>query len=92
MNKGRRQELAQLKYIKRVKRYIAGSRIWILSSGETIHNPNVEDMYNAKEFLEFKSSSVLCSCWGCSGEYKYKRHEFKRETQRLVDEYFNSDC
>ena len=91
-NKGRRQELTRLKYLKRVKRYVESCSLWVLSDGEYLYNPKAVDIINDKALLEFKSSSVLCSCWGCSGEYKYKRHEFKKETQRLVDEYLAGDC
>lgn len=90
-NKGRRQELTLLKYKKRLKQFTAGYKSWV-GDGFEINNPTIADLVAEHVLTILKSSSVACSCWSCSGAYKYKRHEFKRETQKLVDEYYSMDC
>jgi len=86
MNKGRRNELTQLKYLKRVKRYVSSCSLWVLSSGEYLYDPKTIDIIKDKALLGFKSSSVLCSCWSCSGSDKYRRHEKKMEDRKLITE------
>jgi len=91
-NKGRRQELTKLKYVKRLKRYTAGTKTWYFEDGRKIDFPTIADLIAEKALLIFKTSSVACSCWMCSGADKYNRNEFRKETKRLLDEYFNGDC
>lgn len=90
-NKGRRQELTQLKYKKRLKQFTAGAKSWHTGDGKEINNPTIADLVAEHVLTILKSSSVACSCWSCSGAYKYKRYEFKKETQKLVDEYYYMD-
>ncbi len=74
MNKGRRQELAKLKYKKRLK--LRG----VLNS-DTLANPK-GDNYN---FTAFKHHSAPCSCYVCSQpEEKYNRPKSKIEVFRII--------
>lgn len=66
MNKGRRHELKQLKYKRRLKMIGA-------SSAETLANPKGHK-YN---YTGYKNSSNPCSCIICS-PYKYIRAKAKK--------------
>lgn len=88
MNKKRRQELNQLKFIKRLKQAVASCHIYVNREGEYVRNPIVQDVLDDNGMLYYKTTSTPCSCWMCSGEYKYKRHEQKKETRRLINEYY----
>lgn len=91
MNKHRRQELKQLKYIKRIKKDVGGYGVYITRDGEYIYNFKAQDIINDKGKLFYKTTSTPCSCWMCSGEYKYKRHKHKEETRRLIkEEYYEN--
>ena len=88
MNKQRRNELTQLKYEKRVKRWVASLGIYICRDGNRIRNPKASDVIRDKGQLGFKSHATLCSCWCCSGYKKYSRNDKKEEDRRLLDEYY----
>ncbi len=87
MNKYRRQELNQLKFIKRLRRAVATIDIYVNCNGEYVRNPIIHDVLNDNGMLFYKTTSTPCSCWMCAYD-KYKRHEYKKETRRLIDEYY----
>jgi hypothetical protein len=95
MNKKRRQELKQLKFINRIKRFIANGKYYFTKDRERIDSPTVQDIINDGGFLCYKTTSTPCSCYTCSGEYKYRRHEHKIIERKLVQEgledYYNLD-
>jgi hypothetical protein len=82
MDKGRRQELKQLKYKKRL-------RLMGQLNAETLANPRGEITlwlkgYKPKyNFTAFKNHSHPCSCWCCSSQ-KYNRAKTKREIDTIV--------
>ncbi len=86
MNKGRRNELTFLKYKKRIKRFAQSACLYVDRDGNYIYDPKTIDIINDKGQLIYKTSATPCSCWMCSGYYKYNRIEFKKEAQRLIDE------
>lgn len=90
MNKGRRNELAWLKYKKRVSRWNSNAHIYVTREGEYIYSPRTIDVINDHAQYKFKHTAVVCSCWVCSGEYKYKRHQQKREDEKLIAEALNN--
>lgn len=92
MNKGRRNELTQLKYKKRIKRWTANCGIFVDQDGQYNYNPSSDYFIKNNLYTEFKNSSVLCSCWMCSGEWKYKRHLKKQEDMRLIQEALEEGC
>lgn len=85
MNKGRRQELKQLKYLKRIKRFVAGNHCYVNREGNYIYQPKAVDVVKDRGQLIYKTTSTPCSCWMCSGYYKYKRTEFKKQTRLLIE-------
>lgn len=86
MNKQRRNELTQLKYKKRIQRFAATCNLYVSSQGEYIYNPKTVDIISDGGQHMYKTTSTPCSCWSCSGAYKYKRHEQKREERKLIEE------
>lgn len=86
MNKRRRQELKQLKYIKRIKLYIQGIDIYFSREDETFYKPKVVDVVADNAQYAYKTTSTPCSCWMCSGYYKYRRHLKKIEDRKLIQE------
>jgi hypothetical protein len=86
MNKKRRNEITYLKYKKRIKKFVAGCRTYVDKNGKCIYNPKAIDIIKDRGQLIYKTSATPCSCWCCSGEYKYKRHLKKREDYKLIRE------
>lgn len=74
MNKGRRHELKQLKYKRRLKMIGA-------SSAETLANPKGHK-YN---YTGYKNSSNPCSCYACQQvEENYNRAKVNRRLNKLL--------
>ena len=94
MNKKRRQELKQLKFKNRIKRFVANGSYYY-SGRERIDSPTVQDVINNGDCLYYKTTSTPCSCWMCSGYYKYKRHEEKIVVRKLIqdglDKFLNTE-
>jgi len=90
MNKQRRNELNQLKYIKRVKQAIATYDIYVNRDGEYIRNPITQDVLDDNGMLYYKTTSTPCSCWMCAYN-KYKRHEQKAKDRKLIEEGLNGE-
>lgn len=88
MNKARRTELTQLKYEKRIKRWVASVSTYICRDGSVIKDPKAVDVIQDQGQLGFKSQATLCSCWMCSGYYKYNRNDKREEDRRLLNEYY----
>ncbi len=86
MNKKVRQERKQLKYEKRIRRFVASVTLYVNREGEYIYYPTTQYIMRDNGQLAYKTCSTPCSCWGCSGEYKYKRHEQKKIEMRLIQE------
>ncbi len=85
MNKKRRNELTLLKYKKRLKnKFEARYYNLIDKEGNEIKYPSVHEMFINREQFKLKHTSTLCSCEGCSGYYKYKRHKKKQEDRKLI--------
>jgi hypothetical protein len=89
MDKQRRNELTYLKYKKRIQKFAATCSLYVNRDGVYIYQPKTIDIINDKGQLIYKTSATPCSCWMCSKEMKYKRHEQKREDQRLIQEGLN---
>lgn len=86
MNKKRRQELKRLKFINRIKRFVANGGYYFTQDSERIDTPTVQDVINDGGHMSYKTTSTPCSCWMCSGYYKYRRHEQKVIERKLVQE------
>ena len=95
MNKKRRQELKQLKFINRIKRFVADGTYFFTKDSVRIDTPTVQDIINDGGYLYYKNTSTPCSCWECSSYYKYRRHEHKAIERKLVQEgledFYNLD-
>lgn len=77
MNKGRRNEIKQLKYKRRIKRL----RIPDTLMHQALVNPK-GDQYN---FTSFKTTSNPCSCGVCQQpEQAYNRGKEKADFWRIV--------
>jgi queuine/archaeosine tRNA-ribosyltransferase len=87
MDKGQRKRMTFLKYKKRIARWTQMVCQYQTRDGETIYFPKTVDVMNDGACLDFKSMATRCSCYCCSGYYKYRRNEFKQETERLLKEY-----
>ena len=90
MDKKRRNELTQLKYKKRIRIFVANIDIYICRDGRQIRNPRTIDIIKDGGQRVYKSTSTPCSCYMCSGEYKYRRHDKKKEDRRLLQEHANN--
>ena len=88
MNKSRRIELTQLKYEKRIRRWVASLSTYLCRDGSEIKKPKAVDVIKDKGQLAFKSQATICSCWMCSGYLKYNRNDKKQEDSRLLNEYY----
>lgn len=86
INKKRRQELKQLKFINRIKRFVANGRYYFTSDSVRIDSPTVQDVIDDGGYMCYKTTSTPCSCWMCSGYYKYRRHEEKVIERKLIQE------
>jgi NADPH-dependent curcumin reductase CurA len=95
-NKGRRQELTQLKYKNRLRYW---ANIWrnsthITQDGTEIFSPTVQDLIDDNAFSHLKTQAMMCSCGICS-YLKYERKDFKLESYKLIKEglenYFIQD-
>lgn len=86
MNKQRRNELTQLKYKKRIRRFVLSCHLYVNRDGEYIYEPKTCDVINDLGQLVYKTSSTPCSCFMCSGYYKYKRHEQKVIERKLIQD------
>ncbi len=84
-NKGRRQELTQLKYIKRIKRFVSNLDYYFTRTGEQIYKPTTKDVTDDNGQFVYKSTSTPCSCWGCA-YLKYHRHEQKIIDRKIIQE------
>lgn len=84
MNKKRRNEITYLKYKKRIKRFAATCSSYMNRNGQRLYNPKWIDIVKDQGQLIYKTTSTPCSCWGCSKEYKYKRHKQKQENYKLI--------
>jgi hypothetical protein len=65
MNKGRRNELAQLKKKKRLRHLVNNLDVYITKDGRYIHKPKVTDIPKT-EYNVYKSTGKPCSCPMCS--------------------------
>lgn len=95
MNKKRRQELKMLKFINRIERFIANGGSYYTKDMVRVDTPTVQDVIDDGGFNNYRTTSTPCSCWMCSGYYKYRRHEQKILERRLIqeglNEFFNPD-
>lgn len=85
MNKKIRQDLKQLKYQQRIKRFVLGLDTYITRDGERIHQPKAADVIADKGQLNYMTTSTPCSCWMCAYN-KYRRHEQKIENRKMLEE------
>ena len=91
MNKGRRNELTLLHYKKRLRRFANsyGNYQYVGRNLKKNH-PKTCELFDAREQLVYKTASTPCSCYMCSGYWKYRRCEKKREDVRLINEGFTT--
>ena len=93
MNKKRRLELTFLKYKKRIERWVhTNCGTYRNRDGVEIQHPKTVDVIKDRGQLVYKTTSVPCSCYSCSGYYKYRRKDFKKETLRILKEEFEESC
>lgn len=88
MDKKRRNDLTYFRYKKRVKNWIKNLSVYINREGEHIRNPKVADVLKDNGQCKLRNTSTLCSCYDCSGYYKYRRNEKKLEDRRLLREFY----
>ena len=88
MNKQVRKEHTWRRYKKRLQTWVACLTLYVTRDGDYFYHPTVEDVIKDGGQVKRKHAATLCSCYMCSGHYKYRRHEKKQEDQRLVKEYF----
>lgn len=88
MDKQRRNELTRLKYKRRISIWVAKLDAYIARNGERIYKPRTIDVIKDNAQYKYKHTGTLCSCYGCSGAYKYNRNKKKTEDRRLLAEYF----
>lgn len=88
MDKGRRNELRQLKYRNRVQNIIHGIDIYVTRSGRQIYKPKLIDVIEDRGFLCYKEQGKPCSCAVCQPpEDSYgSRKTIKQAVVREVDE------
>lgn len=44
-------------------------------------------MYDNRDYTKLMTCATTCSCYMCSGYYKYNRTEYKHETERIIREW-----
>lgn len=86
MDKNQRKRKEFFKYKKRLSNWL--NSITYYFDGDEITNPKLIDLLKDNIQYKLKHTTTLCSCYCCSGYYKYRRHEKKREDQKLIKEYF----
>lgn len=89
MNKKYRHELKMLKYKKRLKFWAS---IWTrhrTKDGDEIISPTYRDLINDNTYSHLRTQAVMCSCWMCSKDHKYKRKDFKFESYKIIKEALN---
>ena len=84
MNKQIRKEHMMRKYKKRIQRYVIGLDIYFCQDGREITNPKAIDIIKDNGQLKYKTMATVCSCFMCSGYYKYKRNLKKVEDYKLI--------
>ena len=86
-NKKQRRDYTFFKYKKRIAIWSCKLKIYKCRDGSEIYNPKVIDILEDNGQYKFKHTNTICSCYGCSGYYKYRRHEKKIEYRKLIKEY-----
>jgi hypothetical protein len=83
MDKGFRNYLKRKYYIRRLKR----NSYWLPYGNSIFDDPHTwKDLYDDRRFTRLRTCATLCSCYMCSGYYKYQRKDYKRETERILKE------
>lgn len=80
--------MTYFKYVKRLKKWMNSGRVFVKRDGEYCFDLKFIDFYNDRAQYKLRNTSTLCSCYGCSGYYKYRRHDKKTEDRRLLEEYY----
>ena len=85
MNKQIRKDKEFYKYKKRLHRLVPYLFRYRDKDGEIVNNPTTDQLLKEHAFHDLKNTSTPCSCWMCSGYYKYNRAKVKaawRKNQR----------
>lgn len=94
MNKGRRNEIKKLKYLKRIRLLANGLDIYVTCNGEYIRNPKVQDILKDNGQNCYRTTSTPCSCSVCSHN-KYNRAKIKSTMKKVIGNSFlfeEDDC
>jgi len=87
MDKKQRRDKEFYLYKKRLKNWAGNLSAVIDREGELRYDMKLIDLLNERVQYKLKHTSTLCSCYGCSGYYKYRRYEKKMEDRKLLEEY-----
>lgn len=87
MDKKQRRDKTFRLYKKRLKKWMSSGRVYINRDGEYHFDLKLIDYLNERAQYKLKHTATLCSCYSCSGYYKYRRNDKKQEDVRLVEEY-----
>lgn len=82
MDKGFRNYLKRKYYIRRLKR----NSYWLGHCFMDV-SKSWKDMYDNRDYTKLMTCATTCSCYMCSGYYKYNRTEYKHETERIIREW-----
>lgn len=88
MDKKQRKDKEFRIYKKRLKKWMSSARVYINKDGEYRFDLKLVDYIKERAQYKLKHTATLCSCYGCSGYYKYRRYEEKVEFRRLLKEYY----
>ena len=81
MNKGRRIEIGNLKWKKRLHNYVNGLDIYVTKNGARIYSPKVTDIPK-NCFTVLKSTGKPCSCPMCSPGKIEEKSKYKMKLQK----------
>lgn len=88
MDKQQRNDLVFKYYRRRLKNWMKHLTIVLDNNGEELSNPTLTDLMEIKAQYKLKNSGKLCSCYCCSGYFKYRRHEQKVINRNLIEEFY----
>ena len=88
MDKRLRVLMKQRHFIKRIKRVFNTVDVIVTEDKKLVDINSLiwKDFMNSRAFNCYRTTSTPCSCYMCSGWKKYKRNNFKKETNRILKE------
>ena len=88
MDKKQRRDKEFYVYKKRLRKWMSSGRIFINREEDYCFDLKWIEFYKDRAQYKLRHTATLCSCYGCSGYYKYRRYEEKIEFRRLLKEYY----